>query len=289
MAPRDILKQRGGRVEAFIKEEFYPEYKNPRAILARGDLAKAILGPAFDQLNHLFFTLPETVKRLPASQRPAYIEERCSGPYYYVTDHTAFECSATREIQEHIEMRIYRALMGPDMHEYLDILLAHQEVKCLNGLASVPVSRFSGEMNTSLGNSITNYVFIKMLMERFNVTGNFFIEGDDGLLCFTKPLNTVQVSAFAKENGFNLKIDEVPRPGDAGFLSTYWTHELIPYKKPLGKYLAGTAWKLPQGVLSAEELMISRLVSMIEENLQNDLLIELFDSLSALWDKTRSR
>ena len=41
----DLLKQRAGRVEAFIKEEYYPEYKNPRAILARGDLAKAIFGP----------------------------------------------------------------------------------------------------------------------------------------------------------------------------------------------------------------------------------------------------
>ena len=80
LVPGDILKQRSGRVEAFIKEEYYPEYKNPRAILARGDLAKAILGPAFDQLNHLFFTLPETVKKLPAAQRPKYIEERCSGP-----------------------------------------------------------------------------------------------------------------------------------------------------------------------------------------------------------------
>ena len=133
------------------QEEYYPEYKNPRAILARGDLAKAILGPAFDQLNHLFFTLPETVKKLPASKRPAYIEERCSGPYYYVTDHTAFECSATREIQVNMEMRIYRQLLGPDMHKYLDILLETQYVKCGNGTALVPASRFSGEMNTSLG------------------------------------------------------------------------------------------------------------------------------------------
>ena len=163
-------------------------------------------------------------------------------------------------------MRIYKQLLGPDMHEYLDILLQTQYVKCGNGTAKVPASRFSGEMNTSLGNSITNYVFIRMIMERFNITGNFFIEGDDGLLCFEQPLNTQQVADFATENGFNLKINEVAQPGDAGFLSTCWTQELMLFKKPLGKYLAGSAWKLPQSVLSSEELMVSRLASMIEEN-----------------------
>ena len=286
LVPSDLLKQRSGRVEAFIKEEYYPEFKNPRAILARGDLAKAILGPAFDQLNHLFFTLPETVKKLPASTRPKYIMERCSGPYYYVTDHTAFECSATAEIQRHLEMRIYKTLLGVDMHEYLDVLLETQYVKCGNGTAKVPASRFSGEMNTSLGNSITNYVFIKMIMDRFDITGNFFIEGDDGLLCFEQQLDVTAVANFARENGFNLKIDEVATPGDAGFLSTYWTTELYPYKKPLGKYLAGSAWKLPQSPLTSEDLMISRLASMIEENPQNDFLIHMYDSLCHLWNKT---
>ena len=88
---------------------------------------------------------------------------------------------------------------------------------------------------------------------------------------------------FATENGFNLKINEVARPGDAGFLSTYWTQELMPFKKPLGKYLAGSAWKLPQSILSSEELMVSRLASMIEENPQNDLLIHLYNALCKLW------
>ena len=78
----DLLKQRSGRVEAFIKEEYYPEYKNPRAILARGDLAKAIFGPMFEQLNHVFFTLPETVKKIPANKRPEYIERNCKGPLF---------------------------------------------------------------------------------------------------------------------------------------------------------------------------------------------------------------
>ena len=160
----DLLKQRSGRVEAFIKEEYYPEYKNPRAILARGDLAKAIFGPMFEQLNHVFFTLPETVKKIPANKRPEYIEKNCKGPYYYVTDHTAFECSATAIIQHNMEMVVYRDILGPDAHPYLDVLLEEQIIGAGNGVAKTPASRFSGEMNTSLGNSITNYVFIKMLL-----------------------------------------------------------------------------------------------------------------------------
>ena len=125
-----------------------------------------------------------------------------------------------------------------------------------------------------------------MIMDRFNITGNFFIEGDDGLLCFEQQLDVAAVARFARENGFNLKIDEVATPGDAGFLSTYWTPELYPYKYPLGKYLAGSAWKLPQTPLRSEDLMISRLASMIEENPQNDFLIYLYDSLCLVWNKT---
>lgn len=278
LMPRDLLRQKSGRVEAFIKEEYYPEFKNPRAILARGDLAKAILGPAFDQLNHVFFELPETVKKLPASARPEYIEKRCAGPYFYVTDHTAFECSATQEIQRHMEMRVYRDIMGKDMHKYLEILLQDQNVTVGNGSAYVPVSRFSGEMNTSLGNSITNYVFIKMIMAQFNVTGNFFIEGDDGLICLHQPLDVHQVERFAIENGFRLKIAQVDTPGSAGFLSTYWDQDMMPYKYPLGKYLAGSAWRLPQTRIAPIPLFIARLSSMIEENPKNDVLIALHKS-----------
>lgn len=150
----------------------------------------------------------------------------------------------------------------------------------------VPVSRFSGEMNTSLGNSITNYVFIKMIMSRFNVTGNFFIEGDDGLICLQDPLNVAAVEQYAIENGFKLKIQQVARPGDAGFLSTYWDEEGIPFKYPLGKYLAGSAWMPTQHPMDRKTLLLARLSSMIEENPKNDLLIELHHALCKKWEQT---
>ena len=85
---------------------------------------------------------------------------------------------------------------------------------------------------------------------------------------------------------FDLKIAEVARPGDAGFLSTFWSEALYPYKKPLGKYLAGCAWKLPQSVLSSEDLMISRLASMIEENPENDLLIKMYEGFCQIWNRS---
>lgn len=288
LMPEDILKQRSGRVEAFIKEEFYPEYKNPRAILARGDLAKAILGPMFDQLNRVFFTLPETVKKIPANLRPAYIESRCKGPYYYVTDHTAFECSATADIQRNMEMVVYRDIMGEDAMPYLDILLQTQVIKTGNGAAKSPASRFSGEMNTSLGNSITNYIFIKMLLANQGLSedANFFIEGDDGLICCTKPLDVSRAALYATTQGFNLKIQQANSPGEAGFLSTFWEADQTVFKYPLGKYMAGHAWRVPGRPISDEDLLLARLSSTIEENPKNNLVIALHDALCVKYNKT---
>lgn len=273
---RDLLGIKNARVEAFIKDEWYPAYKNPRAILARGDLGKAIFGPIFDELNRAFFTLPETVKKLPAHKRPEYIENTCSGPYYYVTDHTAFECSATADVQTHMESIVYKRLCGSDNVPYLNLLLKDQRVAVGNGSAHVPVSRFSGEMNTSLGNSITNYVFIRMLMSHFGSSGNFYIEGDDGLLCFQQELDVDLVREFAVQNGFNLKIDRVKSPGTAGFLSTYWNTDNQCYKLPLGKYLTAAAWMNPHSRVPPKELLVARLGSMMEENPGNYLLNELY-------------
>lgn len=254
--------------------------------MARGDLAKALLGPMFEQLNHVFFTLPEAVKKIPASMRPAYIEQNCKGPYYYVTDHTAFECSATAIIQHNMEMVVYREVMGENAWPYLDVLLEDQIVKTGNGVAKIPASRFSGEMNTSLGNSITNYLFIQMLLHDQNVTdANFFIEGDDGLICSTVPLDVDRASVYARTQGFNLKIAPANRPGEAGFLSTFWEEDLTVYKYPLGKYMSGHAWRVPGTPISDEDLILARLSSTIEENPKNNLVIKMHMELCRKYGK----
>ena len=216
----------------------------------------------------------------PAAERPAYIMQNMAGPYFYVTDHTAFECSATRDIQENMEHRIYRRIMGEDAYAFVALLLEDQKVTCGNGKCIVPASRFSGEMNTSLGNSIVNYIVIQMIQRHFNVGGNFFIEGDDGLLCFNKELDVEAVRQYALSQGFNLKIDRVESPGKAGFLSTYWDEDGYCYKHPLGKYLSGAAWRIPGGNITNEDLLLARLSSFIEENPRNALLVMLFNSFS---------
>lgn len=267
----------------FLKEEFYPALKAPRGILARADFAKGMLGPIFDSLNGEFFHLPEAVKKMPANRRPQYIDERAAGPHYYVTDHTAFECSATLDIQNHMEMLVYEKLLGVDNMKWVKNLTETQIVTAGNGCASVPCSRFSGEMNTSLGNSITNYIFIKMVMREFNVSGNFFIEGDDGLICLQEELDIAAVQKYAVANGFNLKMDKVESPREAGFLSTKWDDN-GPFEYPLGPYLSNSMWTTITG-MPHDELLLARLSSMIEQNPNNWLIYKLYKGFCKLYGK----
>ena len=171
--------------------------------------------------------------------------------------------------------------MGPDSWPYLDVLLEDRIIRAGNGIAKVPASRFSGEMNTSLGNSITNYIFIKMLLLDQNAEdkANFFIEGDDGLICSTVPLDVQRASEYARTQGFNLKMNQADTPGEAGFLSTYWEKDLTVYKHPLGKYMSGHVWRVPGRPISDEDLLLARLSSTIEENPKNNLVIALHQAL----------
>lgn len=233
----------------------------------------------FEELNNQFFQLPQTVKKIAANERAAYIDNTCSGPYYYVTDHTAFECSATKDMQENLEMRVYEKTMGKDNMEFVKHLTDDQDIMVVgDGRVSVPCSRMSGEMNTSLGNSITNMVFIEMIMEKFNVKGNYYIEGDDGLLCFESELDIDAVQTYAAEQGFVLKIEPAETAGSAGFLSMKWNDTGV-YRDNLGHMLTRSVWKVPHVQLPDDKLLLARIASLMMENENNHVLHALYVSL----------
>lgn len=226
----EALRTRDARFMAFLKDECYPENKRPRNILAASEIVKYYLGAVFHQLAEVFFNREQAIKRVPIWDRPRVISERLQGDgYVYQTDHSAFEAAATEEIQQHCEQIVYN-ICYPELKDAFKVLCEEIIFKCgyakdeseTVSMYKMPCSRWSGAPNTSLGNSITNYVFIKMVEEKLDTEFKFLVEGDDGLILSPIPINATWINKYAEKNGFALKFEEKNSVCEAGFLSLIW-------------------------------------------------------------------
>jgi len=63
-------------LKAFIKDEYYLEYKPGRGIYARCDLAKLVFGPYIKLIESVVFDLKYFIKHTQVRERPALIKER---------------------------------------------------------------------------------------------------------------------------------------------------------------------------------------------------------------------
>lgn len=229
------------RVEPFIKDEGYPMgNKPPRMICARDDLGKTIYGPLFQSLNDQVFHLPFATKHIPNADRPRYISERLykEGDFVYVvTDMSAFECAMRSHLQEHCEMIVYKRIIPVAYHKYLDELLLPLTMRTRDGVCiRTPALRLSGEMNTSLGNTITNVISIETCAHYLGLpegSYSYVCEGDDALLRLPRSVfynkddqYVDQWSPIMRNLGFNIKIENLGMPlGRAGYCSTYWDED----------------------------------------------------------------
>lgn len=128
---------------------------------------------------------PAFVKNVPVNDRPKYIIDVVHGPgKFYATDHTSFECSFTPELCLAVEYEIYAWVLCPELSEYIC-----KSFYCINVCIfkffrlKVAAKRMSGDMNTSLGNGITNLVTIMFLyfVKYGKILVAILIEGDDSV------------------------------------------------------------------------------------------------------------
>jgi len=276
------------RFRAFIKDESYPEYKRPRNITGASDVDKYILGVVFGAFNHAFFNLQETIKKTSYDERPRVISERLqNAEYCYIIDHTAFESAATRDIQIHCEQRIYRTIY-PAFEQYAMKYAEPLIFACGRVDPSIYVvdsSRASGAPNTSLGNSINNYIFIRMLEDHFSANFKFMIEGDDCIINSDTEIDVIAAKEFAFKNGFDIKMDRVEHYCKAGFLSTIWNcDDYVPDTTNKWKHLVDAFTFRPQQVMTRNnidnkaywKIQTSKLLSMTLLNPKHELFYELF-------------
>jgi hypothetical protein len=257
-------------VDPHLKNESYPKLTRPRFICARRDDAKVLFGPIFDSLNEWFFHLPFTTKHVPVADRPSYIEDRLyrNNATYFVTDHTAFECASTRIMQEKIEMKLYKACTSPFVHPILEELLKDQTMifRGTGMTMKVPCMRFSGEMNTSLGNSIVNYVSIKLAAATMNVAVDCVIEGDDALIVGPVDMDLTRYQRVMHDMGFVVKVDAVESLGAAGYCSSRWTADMMPMPD-VRSFLPDLFWTDPTSLrnMSRADLLSAKILSYAHE------------------------
>lgn len=82
--------------------------------------------------------------------------------------------------------------------------------------------RCSGEMNTSLGNTLLNYISIMVAAELQGQSCECVVEGDDALISIPDTADHEQYTRDMRSLGFNVKLDVVPCPGKAGYCSMKW-------------------------------------------------------------------
>ncbi len=246
------------KIKSFIKDESYPEFKHARKISSRDDIYKVHFGPYVKLMEKEVYKLPYFVKHVPVNERAEYIMDflDASGTLLAESDYTSFEALLVPRIQQIVEIRAYKYLLGnllsaKDLKAMLDVLVGLQDVNLKNSKLTGFGRRASGEMCTSLGNGLSNLMF--MLFVHFKAGGNItnfkgVFEGDDGLYRMISGL-TYDLSLFEKL-GLIIKLDVKPKLEDVSFCGLVFDPmEKILIRDPL-KALVSLGWTTRDHIMS---------------------------------------
>lgn len=203
--PEDVFD---AAVECHVKDEFYEGYKFLRMISSREDVAKCYLGPIFHSIEKIVYKLPFFVKGLTEQERIERIVEVFGERDVYVTDYSAFETHFVPMLVRNCEMVVYNYMLAafPAAKSLLKVLIGTNRLRSKHFNGKLEGVRMSGEMNTSLGNGLSNIILMSFIASENSFTiKNALVEGDDGL--FELDGNIPTPALFA-QYGLELKIDK---------------------------------------------------------------------------------
>lgn len=210
---RDPFDKRNFRVNSFIKDEFYPEYKHARTINSRADEFKCLIGPLFYAISEEVFSQPDFIKKIPIHERPEYMHNRLyrAGGEANDTDYSSFEAHFKENFMLDCEFVMYQYMIKnlPNKEYYMKLLvtglLGENNLFFHWFLFQLLQVRQSGEMNTSLGNSFANLMTIKYVCSKYPACKSAIsvVEGDDSLTVVTGKMPPVEVF---KQFGLRIKI-----------------------------------------------------------------------------------
>lgn len=186
----DKLNAKDLRVKSFIKEESYDTYKCARGIYSRSDRFKCVVAPLIAKIQHVIFSNPAFIKTVPVSDRPKFIEDLflTGEGNYYAGDYTAYESHFTKEYMEAIEFEVYKYICAENPEALSILKIFMDAVSGTNYIIfrlvslTVEATRMSGEMNTSLGNGLVNFIIINFICTHLHKSSvRLIVEGDDSL------------------------------------------------------------------------------------------------------------
>lgn len=257
------------KLKSFIKDETYPEFKYPRLINSRIDLAKCFIGPTVDAISHQVFNLPWFIKKIPVRDRPMVISDRLFRPdgNYIFTDYTAFEAHFTPELMRECQFRLYRYMTKnlSDHELFMKFCFGTLAGRNICQFKHVTVTldgvRMSGEMDTSLANGFHNLMAFLFLVYQNDPSAilDGFVEGDDGIFVVSPDSAKPTTGQFA-ELGLTIKIGETPNLSEASFCGQVYDVDEGIVVTDVNEVLCRFGWTSKRYVLSNERtrLMLLR-------------------------------
>jgi len=224
----------------FGKLERYPEFKHARGINGCTEREKVFVGPAVKSIEHTFYHqfADNLVKGLPTQLKAAALSRRLyrAGSLFAGTDFSNFEGSVSRHISRAIEIPFLRTMLNgqaPSVLSYITYKLMHpHKLVSKDFVCRVAGIRCSGDMWTSLLNSVVNLVIIKFCCKELGWNAEPVVEGDDGLFRLDGPCPTSQQFSAL---GFAAKIDVYRTIGEAGFCKMKFDSDDVQVTEPIEK------------------------------------------------------
>lgn len=266
-AGQKLTKREARIVNSFIKDETYPEWKYPRWINSRCDIAKCYFGPVVSAVSDRVFALDEFIKTVPVPDRPMVIKEKLQfdGSEFIFTDYTSFEAHFTQEVMEITQFALFRYMLK-DVAEYSSWLSMYEttlggcnylRTKTLECM--IMATRMSGEMDTSLSNGFANltlFLFVCHMNGAREVIG--FVEGDDGLFRVSPSECSPTAKQFA-DMGFTIKIGVTDKLSEASFCGqVYDMEDLIVVTDPV-EMLCRVGWTNKRYVQAKQSTLMALL------------------------------
>jgi hypothetical protein len=190
-------------VNCHIKYESYKEAKHFRGIYSRSDYFKCYFGPICAVIGKMFFNLPWFVKYLSSSEKRDRLVELFDNDFVRIfsNDFTSFEATFGARMMR-IEVFFFEFCLChvPNRDEIMrNIRKTKMGVNRLifkMFMCWLQSKRYSGEMDTSLCNSLLNLLFVCFMLHKSGHDSSFYvskfppqIEGDDCLGAFIHPLD----------------------------------------------------------------------------------------------------
>jgi len=190
-------------VMCHVKHEPYVQKKYFRGIYSRSDMFKCYFGPVCALLGKRMFNLKWFCKYLNTSAKIARMRELFDNANIrvFTNDFTSFEATFVELLME-VELFFFEYMTQylPIHKEMMEILKkikkGDNKLRFRLFVALLRAKRYSGEMDTSLSNSLVNLCFMCFLLYKAGHPEEFYtihfppqVEGDDSLGAFIRSLD----------------------------------------------------------------------------------------------------